>query len=129
MSAEARVFGLLLCELADAMIANGILRSHEVAGALLRTEHRAELDDAFNDEDVMAAASGFAGLLTEEWQSRLGLLPDVVTLRSRHTDWLRNGSKGTAALDVREVKRLYGDPAPDRAHADAAHGPWPWTRP
>lgn len=110
--ATATVMGMLLLELTEALMARGALKREDVAGALLRTEFRADMQDDFDEEEgaIIRPHGGWARLATEEWSKRLGLPPEIYTLRSHHEAWQGNGSKGQNPWEAAAVAALFDEP-------------------
>ena len=110
-NAEATVMGMLLLELTEALIERGGLKREDVAGALLRTEYRADmLDDAGAEfGNITRPHRGLARQQTEAWTKRLALLPEVYTLSKKHEEWLLAGGKGRPPLYPEAIIELSED--------------------
>lgn len=110
-SAEVRVTGILLMEIVDALEARGALKREDIAGALLRCEFRAAMEDEYALENgaIIPLHAGTAKLTTDEWEKRFGLQPDIYTLRKANTDWTAEGGQGDSPLRPEQIIRLYDD--------------------
>lgn len=109
--AEQSVLRSLLFEICDALVARGSLSRHDIAGALLRTEFKAEILDDVGEEagSITRPHAGLAKLTTEEWQARFGLEPSLYTLRKLHTDWLVAGQRTAPPLAAEAVAEASRD--------------------
>lgn len=102
---------MLLLELTEALMERGALRREDVAGALLRTEYRADMQDDIEAEAgaITRPHGSLARLEAEAWTKRLGLQPEIYTLGSHHEVWMQAGGKGLNPLDPKAVAELFHD--------------------
>ncbi len=77
-----------------------------MAGALLRAEFRSEmLDDIRAEEGAITRLHGrYARLIMEDWSKRLGLPPEIHTLREHHARWMQSAQSGTPPLYPRRLR-------------------------
>lgn len=103
------VLAILLEEIVVAALARGALSRADVAGALLRMNHRAMLYEETSEEEITTAPSEYGEIVREGWSRRMGLEPDLYVLGQAHQQWLQTGSKGDSPLSPQQIIRRYGD--------------------
>lgn len=110
-AADAHVVGMLLSEIVDALKARGALSVEDVAGALLRAEHRAEMADRLAEEegDISGHHVAAARITIDAWRKRLDLEPALDELRAHHHSWLATNQKSTPPIDAERIAGDYPD--------------------
>lgn len=110
-AADATVVGMLLSEIVDALRARNFIKDEDIAGALLRTEYRAEMADKFGEEDgdIFNHHAAVAGIATSAWQGRLTLEPILYALRKRQHEWIAAGQPGESPLHAERIVEEYRD--------------------
>lgn len=110
-NAKSAVTEILLLELVSALLQRGSIKREDVAGALLRSEFRSEMLDDIRAEEgaITRLHGGNARLITEDWSKRLGLPPELHTLREHHARWMQSGQAGTPPLYPEAIAELFGE--------------------
>lgn len=112
---QARVAGMLLMELTEALLMRGAIRREDVAGALLRTEYRVEMAESVAEDcSISGIPAAIAQTASEEWEARFGLQPDMFLLRKLQHEWVMrqaSGQAGRSPLHPDRIAALYDDAA------------------
>lgn len=104
------VLEFLLDEVIAALLARGSLEREDVAGAVLRMQHRVTLDEGLLEDDVTSALpSGFAEAIREKLSRRFGLEPQLFALEKAEEAWSRQGSTGDHPWEAPAVRRRFDD--------------------
>lgn len=120
MSTEL-VLEFLLDEVVAGLLARGSLEREDVAGALLRMQHRVIRDEALVEDDVTAGLpSELAEAIREKLTRRFGLEPQLFALEREEEAWSRQGSAGDHPWEAPAVRSRFDDRPPELAVA-AAH--------